>query len=64
MAITLFELVMGWVFLAALGLGLVTFIVGLRQKERDRKLLHFAVASALPLGAWVILMAGSALGIP
>ena len=63
MPISLFELVMAWVFGGALLLGLAILFVGLRQKERRLKALHFALAIAIPLSAWAILRAGSAMGI-
>ncbi|QUL38535.1 hypothetical protein [Erythrobacter sp. JK5] len=63
MPISLFELIMGWVFLLAIVLGVVTVIVGLRQEGSRAKLLHFAVAVVLPISAWALLQIGSAIGL-
>ncbi len=64
MPISLFELIMSWVFFLAIVLGVVTLFVGLRQVGSRARLLHLSVAIALPAGAWALLQLGSAVGLP
>ncbi len=59
MPISQFELIMSWVLLLAVLAGIISLIVGLRREETGSKLLHIAVAIALPLLAWGVLQLGS-----
>ncbi len=54
----LFELIMSWVFVAAVVLGMITVMLGFRQRTLTAKLAHFGVGAFLPFAA----MAGMWMG--
>jgi hypothetical protein len=64
MPISVFELLMGLAFLGAILIGVVLFVIGLRQKTLNGKLWHFGVGLGLPLGAWLFLVFGVQLKFP
>ena len=59
MPVSLFELIMGWVFLGAIICGVIMLFVAFRQKSRRDQMTYFVVAFGLPVGAYALLMLGS-----